>query len=91
VAGGWVNRTNQKPKKDPDWGQICFVDVDIFLVVFLTTPLNLTENRETPKNAITFLKKREKIGFGLLVDFFVKTFRHDLKKKFFVVPLNSHR
>jgi hypothetical protein len=37
-------------------------------------------------------KFREKVGFGFLVEFFVKTFRHDFFcKTFFVVFLNSHR
>jgi hypothetical protein len=58
---------------------------DIFLIVSLNSP-----HRETPKNVIK--QNREKIGFGLLVDFFVKTFRHDLFfKTFFVVFLNSRR
>jgi hypothetical protein len=56
--GVWVG---QRPKKDQ--GQIFF---DIF-IVFLNSP-----HRETPKNVIK--KNREKIGFGFLVEFFVKVF-----------------
>ena len=53
--------------------------------MFLNSPY-----RETPKNVIK--KNREKVGFGLLVEFFVKTFRHDFfGKTFFVVFLNSNR
>jgi hypothetical protein len=44
--------------------------------VFLNSPY-----REAPKNAITKIEK--KIGFGFLVDFFVKTFRHDFFCKTF--------
>jgi hypothetical protein len=47
----------------------------------------------SPRNAQKYdQKNREKIGFGFLVDFFVKTFRHDFFcKTFSVVLLNSHR
>jgi hypothetical protein len=45
----------------------------IFFIVFLNCP-----HRETPKNVIKLF--REKNGFGLLVKFFVKTFRHDFFK-----------
>jgi hypothetical protein len=76
--GGWVGQST----KERD-GVRFFSD--IFLIVFLNSP-----HRETPKNVIK--KNREKIGFRFLVDFFVKTFRHDFFcKTFFVVFLNSHR
>jgi hypothetical protein len=47
----------------------------------------------SPRNAQKRDKQnRERIGFGFLVEFFVKTFRHDFFcKTFFVVLLNSHR
>jgi hypothetical protein len=44
--------------------------------VFLNSP-----HRETPKNLIKQI--REKIGFGFLVEFFVKTFRHEFFVKRF--------
>jgi hypothetical protein len=40
------------------------------------------ERTETPKNAIK--RNRETIGFGFLVDFFVKPFRHDFFAKRFL-------
>jgi hypothetical protein len=59
--------------------------VRYFFIVFLNSP-----HRETPKNVRN--KIREKIGFGFLVELFVKSFRHDFFcKTFFVVLLNSHR
>jgi hypothetical protein len=48
----------------------------IFFIVFLNSP-----HRETPKNVIN--KNREKIGFGFLVEFFVKTFRRDFFQNVF--------
>jgi hypothetical protein len=48
----------------------------------------------SPRNAQKRDKKKpRKNRFGIFDDFFVKTCRHDLKKKatFFVVFLNSHR
>jgi hypothetical protein len=44
-------------------------------IVFLNSP-----HRETPKNVIKKIEK--KISFGFLVEFLIKTFRHD----FFVKP-----
>jgi hypothetical protein len=49
---------------------------DLF-IAFLNCP-----QRETPKNVIK--GNREKIGFGFIVDFFVKTFRHDFSVKRFM-------
>jgi hypothetical protein len=48
----------------------------LFFVVFLNSP-----HRETPKNVIK--QFREKVGFGFLIEFFVKTFRHDFVCKTF--------
>jgi hypothetical protein len=48
----------------------------VFFIVFVNSP-----HRETPKNVIK--QNREKIGFGFLVEFFVKTFRHDVFCKTF--------
>jgi hypothetical protein len=48
-----------------------------FFIVFLNSPY-----RETLKNVIKEI--REKVGFGLLVEFFVKTFRHDFFAKRFL-------
>jgi hypothetical protein len=67
--GGWVG---QRPKKD--WGQIV---LKRFFIVFLNSP-----HRQPPKNVIKKVEK--KIGFGLLVNFFVKTFRHDFFAKRFL-------
>jgi hypothetical protein len=53
-------------------------------MVFLNSP-----HRETPKNVIK--KKRQKIGLGCFVDFFVIFFDTIFCKTFFVVFLNSHR
>jgi hypothetical protein len=79
--GGWVG---QRPKKE----QAGFIFwIFLFLCsVFGGTPL--TGN--SPK---TWQRKpRKKNCFRFLVEFFVKTFRHDLfYKTFFVVVLNSHR
>jgi hypothetical protein len=47
----------------------------------------------SPRNAQKRDKKnQEKLGFGFLVDFFVKTFRHDVFcKTYFCVFFISHR
>ena len=45
---------------------------DLFFRYFFYRVFDLPSSRETPKNVIT--KNREKIGFGFLVEFFVKTF-----------------
>jgi hypothetical protein len=55
-----------------------------FFVDFFNRVFELPSPRNAPKRDKTI---EEKIGFGFLVDFFVKTFRHD----FLVVPFNSHR
>jgi hypothetical protein len=76
VVDGWV----RVRKRD---GVRFFGDMLFF--VFLNSP-----HRETPKNVIKKIEK--KIGFGFFVDFFVKTFRHDVFFKTVVlVFLNSHR
>jgi hypothetical protein len=60
--------------------------LDILFIVFFNSP-----RRETPKNAIKQIEKK-KNGFGLLVELFVKTFRHDVFfNRLFLVFLNSHR
>jgi hypothetical protein len=51
--------------------------VSFFFIVFLNSPY-----RETPKNVIK--KIREKVGFGPLVETFVKSFRHDFFAKRFL-------
>jgi hypothetical protein len=63
VVGWWV-RVQKR-------GGVRFVFFDIFLVVFLNSP-----HRETPKNVIK--ENQEQIGFGFLVEFFGKFFRHDV-------------
>jgi hypothetical protein len=62
---------------------------DLFVSIFFYRVFELP----SPRNAQKRDKKiREKISFGLLVEFFVKTFRDDFFcKTFFVVFLNSHR
>jgi hypothetical protein len=67
--GGWL--VPRKPKKYQGWSDFC----EIFIVC-LNSP-----HRETPKNVTK--KNREKIGFGFLIDFFVKPFRHDFFVKRF--------
>jgi hypothetical protein len=55
----------------------------IFLIAFLNSPHNSQRNAQ---------KRDKKIGFGFLVEFFVKTVQHDVFcKTFFCVFLNSHR
>jgi hypothetical protein len=77
VVGGWVR--GQKRTR------VRFIFPIFFLIVFLNSP-----HRETPKNVIK--KNLEKVGFGLLVNFFVKLFDTIFVcKTFFVVFLNSHR
>ena len=77
--GGWVRGEKMTRVK--------YVFFLHYFMVFSNSP-----PRETPKNVIE--KSRKKIGFGFLVDFFVKTFRHVfvLQNVFFVfvVFLNSH-
>jgi hypothetical protein len=63
--GGWV-RIRKRTR-------VTFF-LNIFFIVFFNSP-----HRETPKNVIK--KNREKVGFGFLVEFFVKTFRHDFFQK----------
>jgi hypothetical protein len=76
VVGGWVR--GQKRTR------VRFIFSDIFYRVF-ELPLPRNARKRDKKN-------REKVGFGLLVEFFVKAFRHDFCcKTFFVVFLNSHR
>jgi hypothetical protein len=68
--------------KSTSAGQIVFRDL---FIVFLTS-----HHRETPINVINKNKKNAVLFF--LVDFFVKTFRHNLfVTRFFFVFFNSHR
>jgi hypothetical protein len=67
VVGGWVR--GQKRTK----AEVVF---SIFFVVFFYSP-----HRETRRNVMN--KTREKIGFGFLAEFSVKTFRrHFFVKRF---------
>jgi hypothetical protein len=76
--GGWVVQSTKK-----DQGQK--KNFDIFYRVF-----ELPSSRNAQKRDKRQI--REKVGFGFLVEFFVKNNRHDLFcKTFFVVFLNSHR
>jgi hypothetical protein len=54
-----------------------FIFSIFFLIVFLTSP-----HRETPKNAIKKISR--KVGFGLLVECFVKSFRQGVFAKIFL-------
>jgi hypothetical protein len=67
VVGGWVR--GQKMTR------VRFVFFDIFYRVF-ELPLPRNAQKRDKKN-------REKVGFGVLVEFFVKTFRHDFFAKRF--------
>ena len=77
VVGGWV-RVRKRIR-------VRFF-FNIYFIVFLNSP-----HRETPKNVIK--QNREKIGFGFLVEFFVKTFGHDFfcKTLYNVLELPSLR
>jgi hypothetical protein len=75
-CGGWVGLRQKK-----DQGPIYFFD--IFCGVFeLPSPRNAQKRDK---------QNREKVVLGFLVDFFVKTFRHDFLQKIFIVFLNFHR
>jgi hypothetical protein len=65
-------------------GLVRFFPNTQYLLLCFFTP---APYRETPKNAIKEIENKSQIGFGFFVDFFVKTFRHDL----FVNVFNSHR
>jgi hypothetical protein len=78
--GGWVGQRPEKLEELGSRSRVRFI-FRYFLVVFLNSELP----SPSPRNA----QKRDKkkpggVGFGFLVDFFVKAFRHD----FF---LNSRR
>jgi hypothetical protein len=76
VVGGWVRVRNRD--------RVRFIfSMFFYRVVELLSPRNAQKRDK---------QIEKKIGFGFLVEFFVKTFRHDFFcKTFFVVFLNSHR
>jgi hypothetical protein len=80
--GPWlVGRSESEAKKGPGSDLLFFIS----FVVFFAFPRQEASENVTNKN-------REKNGFVFLVEFLVKTFRHDFFcKTLFVVFLNSHR
>jgi hypothetical protein len=70
VVGGWV-RVRKRTR------------VRIVLKYFFNRVFELPSSRNAQKRD---KKNREKVGFGFLVDFFVKTFRHDFFCGVFELP-----
>jgi hypothetical protein len=78
VVGGWI-----RVRKSDGVGFIFSIFFCRCRVFELPSPRNAQKRDK---------KNREKIGFGFLVEFFVKTFRHDVFCNFFwCVFLNSRR